>query len=152
MNVSSHPHISLFCDLSSKPPEFSDLHFVKGLLPHIEGFSQQEKIKFQKGVLDLLTNIYDKRYSDHRVPVFCLMTVVDLSPSAVILSEGHNFPLDTTKSLSWWWLLLIQCTVFLTWSTYMGKYILYNQTHIVPNLFYKINININKNVCFWTLA
>jgi hypothetical protein len=50
---------------SNKPPESSDLHFFKGLLPHIEGFLQQEKLKFQKVVLDLISNIYEERALDH---------------------------------------------------------------------------------------
>jgi hypothetical protein len=45
---------------SNKTPGCSHLHFFKGLWPHSEGFSLKEKLKFQKGVLDLLTNICNK--------------------------------------------------------------------------------------------
>jgi hypothetical protein len=44
----------------NKLPESTYLHFFKGLLPHIEGFSQHENLKFQRGVLVLITNVCDK--------------------------------------------------------------------------------------------
>ncbi|XP_067005315.2 uncharacterized protein [Anabrus simplex] len=48
---------------SSKSTDSPDLHFFKGLLPHVEGFSLQEKLTFQKGVLEVISNIYDQRSS-----------------------------------------------------------------------------------------
>jgi hypothetical protein len=46
---------------TSKLPKSSDLHFLKGLLPHIERLPQDEKVKFQRGAMDPVTNIYDER-------------------------------------------------------------------------------------------
>jgi hypothetical protein len=60
--------LEYFLATSNKPPKSSDLHFLRGLLPHTEGLSQQEKLKiseFQKGILNLILNIYKERASDH---------------------------------------------------------------------------------------
>ncbi|XP_069678787.1 uncharacterized protein [Periplaneta americana] len=45
----------------SKSAESPDLHFFRGLLPYIEEFTSQERLKFQKSVLDAISNIYDQR-------------------------------------------------------------------------------------------
>jgi hypothetical protein len=50
---------------ANKPPESPDLYFFKSLLPYVEGFSRQQKLKFQKGVLDLITDICSESSSTH---------------------------------------------------------------------------------------
>jgi hypothetical protein len=93
---------------SNKPPESSDLHFLKGLLSHIEGLSQQEKLKFQKGILNLISNIYNERASDHWVPVFSHDSSGALSLNHNAASHTFSFQLFRTKLFSRWQLLLIQ--------------------------------------------
>jgi hypothetical protein len=47
---------------ANKPP---DSYFFKSLLPYIEGFFHQQKLKFQNGVLDLITGICCDSSSTH---------------------------------------------------------------------------------------
>jgi hypothetical protein len=49
----------------NKPPESPGLCFFKSLLPYGEGFSRKQKLKFQNGVLDLITDICGESSSTH---------------------------------------------------------------------------------------